>query len=156
MLLTQSFYLSLTPVICEKLVCGQVDQIMIQIALPWTLVNRTFLDLFRLMMNHKVLCLGLYRAPSDPFVTHGNNKALLPYVYLSPHVSDGCILFDYFTSNCSRLIRYHNPDDCFMLYDAFYGVQGDAVLQQNDRVFVYGTSKDTQSAVAFAAKIPSV
>ena len=73
--------------ICEKLVCGQVDQIIMQIPLPDVLVNYIFQDLFRLLMNHKVLCLGLYRsAATSEWVDAGNDGALLPYVYLAPMV----------------------------------------------------------------------
>lgn len=105
-LLVQSFYLSLTPVICEKLVCGQVDQIIIQIPLPAVLDGHPFVNLFRLFMNYKVLCLGLYRSAND-----GESGALLSYVFLAP--------------------------------------LGGTVLRAEDRVFLYGTVKDTDNAIKF-------
>lgn len=105
-LLVQSFYLSLTPVICEKLVCGQVDQIIIQIALPAVMDGHPFVSLFRLFMNYKVLCLGLYRSANDL-----ESGALLPYVFLGP--------------------------------------LGGTVLRAQDRVFLYGTVKDTDNAIKY-------
>jgi hypothetical protein len=105
-LLVQSFYLSLTPVICEKLVCGQVDQIIIQVALPAVLDGHPFVNLFRLMMNYKVLCLGLYRSANS-----ATSGSLLPYVFLAP--------------------------------------SGSTVLRAQDRVFLYGTVKDTGNAIKY-------
>jgi hypothetical protein len=52
-LLVQSFYGVLTPLICEKLVCGQNGQSVLQIALPPYLEGRRFLDLYRIFSyNH--------------------------------------------------------------------------------------------------------
>ncbi len=53
-LLVQSFFSVLTPLICEKLVCGQTGQSVIQIALPAKLIGRRFLDLYRLFCFHHV------------------------------------------------------------------------------------------------------
>jgi hypothetical protein len=53
-LLVQSFFSVLTPLICEKLVCGQTGQSVVQIALPQKLSGRKFLDLYRLFCFHHV------------------------------------------------------------------------------------------------------
>lgn len=53
-LLVQSFFSVLTPLICEKLVCGQTGQSVVQIALPQKLAGRKFLDLYRLFCFHHV------------------------------------------------------------------------------------------------------
>jgi hypothetical protein len=114
-LLVQSFFSVLTPLICEKLVCGQTGQSVVQIALPKKLVGRSFLDMYRVFCFHhvsslsphsspldlpQVICFGLYRAPQK----HLN--ALLPYVYITPPVSARCAFAlsssDLYTAgNCS-------------------------------------------------------
>jgi hypothetical protein len=53
-LLVQSFFGVLTPLICEKLVCGQAGQIVLQADVPSKLVGRRFLDLFRSMSKFHV------------------------------------------------------------------------------------------------------
>lgn len=53
-LLVQSFFGVLTPLICEKLVCGQAGQIVLQADVPAKLVGRKFLDLFRSMSKFHV------------------------------------------------------------------------------------------------------
>jgi hypothetical protein len=66
-LLVQSFFGVLTPLICEKLVCGQAGQIVLQADVPAKLVGRKFIDLFRSMSKFHVsplpfvffLCLPL-------------------------------------------------------------------------------------------------
>jgi len=80
-LLVQSFYIVLTPIICEKLVSGQLSQTVVQVPIPPALLTRKYFDVFRLFMAQRVLCIGLYRAPQKSF------GALLPYVYLAPPVS---------------------------------------------------------------------
>lgn len=77
-LLVQSFYIVLTPIICEKLVSGQLSQTVVQVAIPPALLTRKYVDVFRLFMSQRVLCIGLYRAAQKKF------GALLPYVYLTP------------------------------------------------------------------------
>merc|ERR1712000_142629 len=47
-LLVQSFFGVLTPLICEKLVCGQAGQTVMQADVPISMVGRKFLDLFRI------------------------------------------------------------------------------------------------------------
>lgn len=79
-LLVQSFYVVLTPVICEKFVVGQLGQTVKQFVVPKRFINRKFLDIFRAYVQHNILCLGIYRAPQKSM------GALLPYVYLSPPV----------------------------------------------------------------------
>lgn len=53
-LLVQSFFGVLTPLICEKLVCGQAGQIVLQADVPSKLVGRRYLDLFRAMSKFHV------------------------------------------------------------------------------------------------------
>ena len=81
-LLVQSFYVKLTPLICEKFVCGQLGQTFQQVAVPIALAGRKFLDSYRVFLANCVLCLGLYRAP----IRHSG--ALIPYVYISPFPDD--------------------------------------------------------------------
>jgi len=77
-LLVQGYYVKLTPVICEKFVCGQFGQTMCSLPVPKELVGRRFMDLFRLFIANQVVCLGLYRAPQLDL------GATLPYVYMQP------------------------------------------------------------------------
>jgi hypothetical protein len=77
-LLVQSFYVKLTPIICEKFVCGQLSQSMLIQLVPKELIGRRFIDIFRLYIAHQVLCLGLLRAAQP------SKGATLPYVYVSP------------------------------------------------------------------------
>jgi len=77
-LLVQSFYVKLTPIICEKFVIGQLVQTVMQIAIPKELVGRRFIDLYRLFLLNQVLCFGLFRAPQFKL------GATLPYVYIAP------------------------------------------------------------------------
>jgi len=77
-LLVQSYYIKLTPVICEKLVCGQFGQTMCSLPVPKELIGRRFMDLFRLFIANQVVCIGLYRAPQLKL------GAALPYVYVQP------------------------------------------------------------------------
>ena len=76
-LLVQSFFGVLTPLICEKLVCGQSGQTVMQIDVPNKLVGRVFLDLFRKFSYHHLIAFGLYRTPRKEV------KAILPYVFIS-------------------------------------------------------------------------
>ena len=80
-LLVQSFFGVLTPLICEKLVCGQAGQTVLQADVPMIMLGKRFLDLFRFMSYHHIVCFGLYRAPA------ASEKAILPYVFISPTVS---------------------------------------------------------------------
>lgn len=81
-LLVQSFYVKLTPLICEKFVCGQLGQTFQQVDVPITIAGRSFLDLYRLFLANNVLCMGLYRSPLK------NSGALIPYVYICPFPDD--------------------------------------------------------------------
>ena len=53
-LLVQSFFGVLTPLICEKLVCGQAGQTVLQADVPMCMLGKRFLDLFRIMSFHHV------------------------------------------------------------------------------------------------------
>eukprot|EP00606_Chrysophyceae_sp_TOSAG23-5_P000096 GSChrysophyteH2.ASY1.ANO1.1748.1 assembled CDS len=77
-LLVQSYYVKLTPVICEKFVCGQLSQTMMCVELPKDLVGFKFIDLFRLFIFNQVVVLGLYRGPMPSL------GSTLSYVYTSP------------------------------------------------------------------------
>lgn len=55
-LLVQSFYSVLTPIICDKLVCGQKHQTVMHCKMPKKLVGRKFQDVYRLFMQYHV-CL---------------------------------------------------------------------------------------------------
>lgn len=79
-LLVQSFFSILTPVICEKLVCGQGMQCVIQVEVPLCMVNRTFLDIFRIFSLYHVRCFGLLRTPDK------EKKSWLSYAFISPQV----------------------------------------------------------------------
>lgn len=79
-LLVQSFYSVLTPIICDKLVCGQSKQTVMQAEIPDVLIGRKFVDLLRTFAMHNVVCFGLFRAPQSRM------KADLPYLYISPTV----------------------------------------------------------------------
>jgi hypothetical protein len=55
-LLVQSFYLRLTPVICEKFVVGQLGQTMSSFTIPRQLIGKSFLDVFRLFIVRHAQC----------------------------------------------------------------------------------------------------
>ena len=76
-LLVQSFFGVLTPLICEKLVCGQSGQTVLQIDVPKRLEQHCFLDLFRKFSYHHVIAFGIYRHPRKDV------RASLPYVFIS-------------------------------------------------------------------------
>ena len=80
-LLVQSFYSVLTPVICDKLVCGQNSQTVMQAEVPNILAGRRFMDVFRTLIKYNIICFGLFRAPQTRL------KSDLPYLYISPLVS---------------------------------------------------------------------
>jgi hypothetical protein len=75
-LLVQSFYVKLTPLICEKFVCGQLCQTFQQVDIPGAIIGRSFLDLYRVFLANNVMCMGLYREPVE------SQGALIPYVYV--------------------------------------------------------------------------
>ena len=77
-LLCQSFFGSLTPVVCEKMVCGQKNQTTYQIDVPLPFVGHPFILLFRAFNARNVSVLALYRAK------HADDKSSLPFVFLCP------------------------------------------------------------------------
>ena len=77
-LLVNSFFVKLTPTICEKLVGVQGDQLVLQREIPTQLIGKRFIDVFRLYVYRGALVIGLYRAPQK------KRGASLPYVYTSP------------------------------------------------------------------------
>jgi len=106
-LLVQSFYVKLTPVICEKFICGQLGQTVVQVPLPPRWACRTFLDIFRIFCHHQVLCFGIYRHPQASL------GAIVPYVFLSPpidvvlHEKDKVYLFGT-TTAISKALAFTN------------------------------------------------
>eukprot|EP00606_Chrysophyceae_sp_TOSAG23-5_P001292 GSChrysophyteH2.ASY1.ANO1.610.1 assembled CDS len=107
-LLVQSFFVKLTPVICERFICGQLSQTVMQVSMPEEMEVRSFITLFRLFATCGVICLGLYRAPRQDM------GALLPYVFNAP------------------------PKD--------------AVMHRGDKVFVFGSTKNVNAALAKSKK----
>lgn len=77
-LIVQSFYEKLTPVICDKFVCGQKAQSMRSVKIPPNMTRRKYIDLFRLFCANNVLCVAIYRAPQK------NLNSVLPYVVTNP------------------------------------------------------------------------
>jgi hypothetical protein len=59
-LLVQSFFGVLTPLICEKLVCGQGNQTIMQVEIPIKLQGKRFIDVVRVFSFHRVRQLILY------------------------------------------------------------------------------------------------
>jgi hypothetical protein len=53
-LLVQSFYSQITPLICDKLVCGQKGQSVMHAIIPSYFIGRSFLDLFRSLLCFQV------------------------------------------------------------------------------------------------------
>jgi hypothetical protein len=100
-LLVQSFFSVLTPLICEKLVCGQTGQSVIQIALPKKLVGRSFLDLYRVFCFHHVSSPTLWSLPFDLLsfsVSLSSSGHLLRLVSVSTK-----------TFECSASLYLHHP-----------------------------------------------
>ena len=95
-ILANSYFDQFTPLICERLVCGQDLQTMYQIDIPATFVNRKFVDLFRAFLSKRIYILAIYRAPD---VLEGS---LLPYVCTCPRS-------DLEMRNKDRLFVYCNP-----------------------------------------------
>jgi len=103
-LLVQSFFVKLTPVICERLICGQLSQTVMQVSLPEGMEEKKFIHIFRAFSCCNVICLGLYRAPREDM------GALLPYVFNAP------------------------PKD--------------TVMHKGDKVFLFGSTKSVEQALA--------
>ena len=80
-LLVQSFYNAMTPIICDKLVCGQKGQAVMQAKLPKVVDGWSFMQLYRMFSQFQVVVFGLFRAPSS------KNGAYLPYVFICPSMS---------------------------------------------------------------------
>ena len=77
-LLCQSFFGSLTPILCEKLITGQRHQTVYQILVPSIFIGRIYQDLFRAFVSRHLMPIGLYRA------TDHEAKSSLPFVYICP------------------------------------------------------------------------
>ena len=77
-LMVQSFYNSVTPIICDKLVCGQKGQAVMQAKLPATTDGMSFVQLYRLWSRFEIVVFGLFRAPCR------ESKSFLPFVHVCP------------------------------------------------------------------------
>eukprot|EP00603_Paraphysomonas_imperforata_P000821 CAMPEP_0114413554 /NCGR_PEP_ID=MMETSP0103-20121206/918_1 /TAXON_ID=37642 ORGANISM="Paraphysomonas imperforata, Strain PA2" /NCGR_SAMPLE_ID=MMETSP0103 /ASSEMBLY_ACC=CAM_ASM_000201 /LENGTH=542 /DNA_ID=CAMNT_0001581639 /DNA_START=26 /DNA_END=1654 /DNA_ORIENTATION=- len=77
-LLVQSFFGGLAPMICELFVMGQNNQAVLQVDIPKCFVDKKFSDLCFFFLSHRIICLGLYRAPQKRL------GSMFPYLYLSP------------------------------------------------------------------------
>lgn len=101
-LIVQSFYEKLTPIICDKFVCGQKAQSMRSLKVPPTMAGRIYMDLFRLFCANNILCVAIYRAPQKSL------SAVLPYIVTNPEPemklssSDLAIVF----ADSTSLIRF--------------------------------------------------
>jgi len=77
-LLCQSFFSSLAPLMCERLVCGEGSQTIFQEQVPIPYHGHMFVDLFRAFRSRGILVLGLYRSSLM------STGSALPYVFTSP------------------------------------------------------------------------
>jgi hypothetical protein len=77
-LLCQSFFSSLAPLMCERLVCGEGSQTIFQEPVPTPYVGHMFVDLFRAFRSKGILVLGLYRSSLK------STGSALPYVFTCP------------------------------------------------------------------------
>ena len=77
-LLCSSFFSSLAPLMCERLVCGEGSQTVFQEQVPGPYFDHMFVDLFRAFRSRSILVLGLYRSSSK------STGSALPYVFTSP------------------------------------------------------------------------
>jgi potassium large conductance calcium-activated channel subfamily M alpha protein 1 len=77
-LLCQSFFSSLAPLMCERLVCGEGSQTIFQEPVPSPYIDHMFVDLFRAFRSRGILVLGLYRSSLM------STGSALPYVFTSP------------------------------------------------------------------------
>ena len=77
-ILCHCFYNYFTPLLYEKLVCGQKYQTIYRIPIPESFAGRWFVDIYRALISHFILPLGLYRCPDAA------QQSVLPYVYTCP------------------------------------------------------------------------
>ena len=80
-LLCQSFFSSLAPLMCERLVCGEGSQTIVQQPIPPVYYKHSYVDLFRAYRSRGILVLGLYRSALM------STGSALPYVFTSPWAS---------------------------------------------------------------------
>ena len=105
-ILANSYFDQFTPLICERLVCGQDLQTMYQIDIPTSFVNRKFVDIFRAFLSKRIFILAIYRSPD---VMEGS---LLPYVCTCPRP-------DLEMRSKDRLFVYCNPVELDYALNAF-------------------------------------
>ena len=80
---------------------GQLSQTVMQVEVPASLIGKKFLDIFRIFITHRILCIGIYRTAQL------KNGGLLPHVYLAPTVSGyrECVLYVY-VCDCIHVYIY--------------------------------------------------
>jgi len=101
-LLVQSFFSSLTPLLCERLVCGSKSQMCFQVPVPEPFVDRYFVDLYRTLLSRGITCMAIYRAAAP------EDKSVLPFVYTCPRAETVLREKD-------RLFLYCSPDGLRLL-----------------------------------------
>lgn len=106
-ILCQSFFGVLTPILTEKLICGQRYQTVYQIPLPQIFEGRYFVDCFRSFLSRNALVIAVYRAPNP-----ADRAAVLPYVYTCPKPDSIMYLED-------KLFVYSNPSMLHGAVEAF-------------------------------------
>ena len=105
-ILANSYFDQFTPLICERLVCGQDQQTMYQIDVPAPFVHRKFVDIFRAFLSKRIYILAIYRSPD---VMEGS---MLPYVCTCPRP-------DLEMRSNDRLFVYCNPVEMDYALSAF-------------------------------------
>eukprot|EP00602_Paraphysomonas_sp_CaronLab_P000471 CAMPEP_0185018052 /NCGR_PEP_ID=MMETSP1103-20130426/903_1 /TAXON_ID=36769 /ORGANISM="Paraphysomonas bandaiensis, Strain Caron Lab Isolate" /LENGTH=1629 /DNA_ID=CAMNT_0027547741 /DNA_START=137 /DNA_END=5026 /DNA_ORIENTATION=- len=96
-MLCQSFFGTVAPQLCEKLVCGQDTQMLYHVPIPSTFFGRKYKDMFRALNSRGLLPLALYRTPLP------RNEGILPYVFTNPPVETT-------VNGDDRVLVFGNPD----------------------------------------------
>jgi len=100
-IIANSFFDRYTPLICERLVCGQDRQTTYQIPVPTPFHGRPFMDAFRAFLSRGVAVLAVYRAPT------AEDGALLPYVCTCPRSDMMLRENDKFFVYCNPMVLDH-------------------------------------------------
>ena len=77
-MLCQSFYNTLSPIICDALVCGQENKTAYSVQVPENFVGGKFQDVFRAFISRNILVIGMYRSSS------AEDLSFMPFVYTCP------------------------------------------------------------------------
>lgn len=97
-ILCHCFYNYFTPLLYEKLVCGQKYQTIYRIRIPESFAGRWFVDIYRAFVSHFILPLGLYRCPNAA------QQSILPFVYTCPRPETLLRLDDHIYVYCNPII----------------------------------------------------